>query len=448
MIYSTMAAALQRANAELQNLALHDTLTKLPNRTLLEDRVEQAIAGCKRAGSACAVLFADLGRFKTVNDSLGRSAGDHLLRTAAERLRTIVRLEDTVSRVGSDEFVILLRNIAKSEDALGVARKVIEELSGPVRVQGHELRLAPSVGVSVYPLHGDNAETLITSADAAMFHVKSSGRNAARLFAPEMSTYFPERLALENDLRDAVARKELELHYQPKGDVRSGKTTGMEALARWRHPRKGLLLPSEFIPLAEQTGLIVSLGEWVLREACRQNKAWQDDGLTPLRVAVNISASQLQQKDLVDRVAAVLQDSGLEPRWLELEITESVVMQNPAEAIVVLGRLKRLGIEISIDDFGTGYSSLSYLRRFPLNTLKIDASFIQEISSDNNNDATIVQAIVSLAHSLKLQVVAEGVENEAQLRFVQATGSDQYQGFLRSQPLPALEFGQLLKFAA
>jgi diguanylate cyclase (GGDEF)-like protein len=447
VIYSTLAAALQRAKAELQNLALHDTLTKLPNRTLLEDRVEQAIASCKRTGSACAVLFADLGRFKTINDSLGHPAGDHLLRAAAERLRSVVRMEDTVSRVGGDEFVILLRSIAQSEDALAVARKVIDELSAPVRVQGHELRVAPSVGVSVYPFHGASAEALITNADAAMYHVKKTGRNAARLFAPEMSTCFPERLALESDLRDAVGRKELELHYQPKVDVHSGKTTGMEALARWRHPRKGLLLPSEFIPLAEETGLIVSLGDWVLREACRQNKAWQNEGLAPLRVAVNISATQLQQKDLVENVSAVLQQSGLEPQWLELEITESVVMQNPAEAIGVLGRLKRMGIQISIDDFGTGYSSLSYLRRFPLNTLKIDASFIQEISSDNN-DAAIVQAIVALAHSLRLQVVAEGVENEAQLRFVQASGSDQYQGFLRSEPLPALEFGRLLKFAA
>jgi len=447
MIYSTMAAALQRANAELQNLALHDSLTKLPNRTLLEDRIEQAIASCKRAGSGCAVLCADLGRFKTVNDSLGRPAGDALLRTAAERLRAMVRLGDTVSRVGSDEFAILLRNIGKTEDALALARKVIDELSAPVRVHAHELRVAPSVGVSIYPLHGDSAEALIANADAAMYHVKISGRNAARLFAPEMSNCFPERLALENDLREAVGRKELELHYQPKVDVRSGKTTGMEALARWRHPRKGLLLPAEFIPLAEETGLIISLGDWVLREACRQNRAWQNDGLAPLRVAVNISASQLQQRDLVERIAAVLQDSGLEPQWLELEITESVVMQNPTEAIDVLGRLKRMGLQISIDDFGTGYSSLSYLRRFPLNTLKIDASFIQDISGDNN-DATIVQAIVSLAHSLKLQVVAEGVENEAQLRFVQATGSDQYQGYLRSEPLPALEFGRLLMLAA
>jgi diguanylate cyclase (GGDEF)-like protein len=447
MIYSTMAAALQRAKAELENLALHDTLTKLPNRTLLEDRIEQAIASCRRAGSACAVLFADLGRFKTVNDSLGRPAGDHLLRAAAERLRSIVRMEDTVSRVGGDEFAILLRNVARPEDALAVAHKVIHELSAPLRVQGHELRIAPSVGVALYPLHGDSADALISRADAAMHHAKKNGRNEALLFTPDMSTCFPERLALESDLRDAVERHELELHYQPKVDVLSGKTTGMEALARWRHPRKGLLPPSDFIPLAEETGLIVSVGQWVLHEACRQNKVWQKEGLAPLRVAVNLSARQLQQQDLVANIASVLREIDLDPQWLELEITESVVMQNASEAIDVLGRLKRMGIQISIDDFGTGYSSLSYLRRFPLNTLKIDASFIQDISSDNN-DATIVQAIVGLAHSLKLQVVAEGVENEAQLRFVKASGSDQYQGFLRSHPLPALEFGRLLKFAA
>ncbi len=416
--YSAMAAALQRANAELQNLSLHDPLTKLPNRTLLEDRIERAIETCKRAGSVCAVLFADLGRFKAVNDSLGRVAGDELLRT-----------------------------VMRAEDALAVARKAIHALSAPIRAQGHELRLAPSVGVSVYPLHGDSAVTLITNADAAMYRVKKTRRNDACFFAPEMSTCFPERLALENDLRDAIEKRELELYYQPKVDVRSGKTTGMEALARWRHPRKGLLAPSEFIPLAEETGLIVPLGLWVLREACRQNKAWQGEGLQPLRVAVNISALQLQQKDLVENIAAALEGSGLEPRWLEIEITESVVMHNASEAAGMLDRLNRMGIHISIDDFGTGYSSLSYLRQFPLNTLKIDASFIQDISSDNN-DAAIVQGIVALAHSLKLQVVAEGVENEAQLRFVAASGSDQYQGFLRSHPLPAFEFGRLLKLAA
>jgi EAL domain-containing protein (putative c-di-GMP-specific phosphodiesterase class I) len=269
------------------------------------------------------------------------------------------------------------------------------------------LRITASVGVSIYPLHGESAEALISNADAAMHEVKRSGRNDARFFAQEMSTCLPERLALENDLRNAVERRELELHYQPKVDLRSGRTSGTEALVRWRHPRKGLLPPAQFIPLAEEIGVIAPLGVWVLREACRQSKAWQDDGLPPLRVAVNISASQLRQ-NLFDDVAAALKDSGLAPKWLELEITESVVMQNASESIGMLERLSGMGIHLSIDDFGTGYSSLSYLKRFPLSTLKIDGSFIQDISR-NHQDAAIVQAIVALAHSLRLLVVAEGV---------------------------------------
>jgi EAL domain-containing protein (putative c-di-GMP-specific phosphodiesterase class I) len=276
-----------------------------------------------------------------------------------------------------------------------------------------------------------------------MHEVKRSGRNDARFFAQEMSTCLPERLALENDLRNAVERRELELHYQPKVDLRSGRTSGTEALVRWRHPRKGLLPPAQFIPLAEEIGVIAPLGVWVLREACRQSKAWQDEGLPPLRVAVNISASQLRQ-DLLNDVADALKDSRLEPKWLELEITESVVMQNASESIGMLERLSGMGIHLSIDDFGTGYSSLSYLKRFPLSTLKIDGSFIQDISR-NHQDAAIVRAIVALAHSLRLMVVAEGVENEAQLHCVRSLGSDEYQGFLHSEPLPAFEFGRFLK---
>jgi diguanylate cyclase (GGDEF)-like protein len=439
-----LAASLQRANAELRHLVLHDTLTELPNRLLLEDRLQQTLEVCKRAGTVCAVLFVDLDRFKAVNDSLGHFVGDELLRGAAARLRSTVRTEDTVSRLGGDEFVVLLRQVVHAEDALAVARKILQAFGTPLRVQDHELRVSASVGIAVYPFHGESAQALITNADAAMYHVKKSGCNDAQLFAPEMNTFFPERLVLENDLRKAIDRRELELHYQPKVDMRTGRISGMEALVRWRHPTRGLVLPSEFIPLAEETGLIVALGQWVLRDACRQNKAWQDEGRSPLRVAVNISGAQLRQKDLDLQVAQVLHATGLDAKWLELEITESVIMHNASQASVMLDRLNRMGLHLSMDDFGTGYTSLSYLKRFPLKTLKIDASFIRDISTDYN-DAAIVQAIIALAHSLRLRVVAEGVENEAQLRFVKSLGSDEYQGYLRSKPLPRDAFERLLE---
>ena len=439
-----LAASLQRANAELRHLVLHDTLTQLPNRILLEDRLQQTVDACKRAGTVCAVLFVDLDRFKTVNDALGHFVGDELLRGTASRLLSLVRTEDTVSRLGGDEFVVLLRQVVHAEDALAVARKVLVAIGMPLRVQDHELRVSASVGISVYPFHGESAQALITNADAAMYHVKKSGRNDAQLFAPEMNTFFPERLVLENDLRKAIERRELELHYQPKVDMRTGRISGMEALVRWRHPAKGLIAPSEFIPLAEETGLIDGLGHWVLREACRQNKAWQSEGHPPLRVAVNISGVQLRQKDLDGQVVRVLQETGLDAKWLELEITESAIMHNAAQAGVMLDRLTAMGLHLSMDDFGTGYTSLSYLKRFPLKTLKIDASFVRDISTDHNN-AAIVRAIIALAHSLRLRVVAEGVENEAQRRFLQSLGSDEYQGYLRSKPLPRDAFERLLK---
>jgi len=329
-----------------------------------------------------------------------------------------------------------------AEDALAVARKILDAFGTPLRVQDHELRVSASVGISVYPFHGESAQALITNADAAMYHVKKTGCNDAQLFAPEMNTFFPERLVLENDLRKAIGRRELELHYQPKVDMRTGRLSGMEALVRWRHPAKGLMLPSEFVPLAEETGLIGALGHWVLGEACRQNRAWQDQGRSPLRVAVNISGAQLRQKDLDGQVAQVLQAAGLDAKWLELEITESVIMQNASQATVMLDRLNRMGLHLSMDDFGTGYTSLSYLKRFPLKTLKIDASFIRDISTDYN-DAAIVRAIIALAHSLRLRVVAEGVENEAQRRFLKRLGSDEYQGYLCSKPLPRDAFERL-----
>src|ERR1041384_5840060 len=438
-----LAASLQRANAELRHLVLHDTLTELPNRLLLEDRLQQTLEVCKRAGTVCAVLFVDLDRFKTVNDSLRHFVGDELLRGAAARVRAGGRTEAAVSRLGGDEFVVLLRQVVHAEDALAVARKILDAFGTPLRVQDHELR----VGASVYPFHGESAQALITNADAAMYHVKKTGCNDAQLFAPEMNTFFPERLVLENDLRKAIGRRELELHYQPKVDMRTGRLSGMEALVRWRHPAKGLMLPSEFVPLAEETGLIGALGHWVLGEACRQNRAWQDQGRSPLRVAVNISGAQLRQKDLDGQVAQVLQAAGLDAKWLELEITESVIMQNASQATVMLDRLNRMGLHLSMDDFGTGYTSLSYLKRFPLKTLKIDASFIRDISTDYN-DAAIVRAIIALAHSLRLRVVAEGVENEAQRRFLKRLGSDEYQCVPDVNPLPRDPGGPLWAWGA
>jgi diguanylate cyclase (GGDEF)-like protein len=398
-------------------MVLHDALTKLPNRLLLEDRIQQAAQEAQRNSTLCAVLFVDLDRFKAVNDSLGHFAGDELLRAAAERLRSAVRMEDTVSRLGGDEFVILLRHVAIPDDAALVARKIVELMSQPVRFHASELRITCSIGISLYPLHGESAAELITRADAAMYHVKKSGRNAYRFFEPEMSTFFPQRLVLKNELHTALEEGQFLLHYQPKLDVKTGRLTGMEALVRWLHPKRGLVSPTEFIPLAEETGLIVPLGQWVLREACLQNKAWQERGLPMTRVAVNISGVQFQDKNLVGSIERVLAETGLKPRFLELEITESVIMQNASEAIVMLERLGQMGVDISIDDFGTGYSSLSYLKRFSINKLKIDQSFISNISSDKD-DAAIVQAIIALAHSLRLRVVAEGVEQQEQLDFL------------------------------
>jgi diguanylate cyclase (GGDEF)-like protein len=438
-----MAASLQKVNAELKHMVLHDPLTMLPNRLLLEDRIGQAIGACRRAGGRCAVLFVDLDRFKSVNDSLGHFVGDELLRATAERLRTAMRAEDTVSRLGGDEFVVLLRQIERDEDAAVVGRKILELLSVPFPISGQELSVTASIGASIFPDHGAAAQMLITNADAAMYHVKKSGRNAVQVFSPSMSTFFPDRLALENDLRHALERRELELHYQPKVDVRSGATIGMEALVRWRHPTRGLVNPVEFIPLAEETALIIPLGQWVLREACRQNKAWQHEGLRPLRIAVNISGVQLRHDGFVDQVALALRETGLAPGYLEIEITESVVMQNASSTVAMLDRLSQMGVHLAVDDFGTGYSSLSYLKRFPLNTLKIDSSFVRDLLTDRNG-AVIVQAIIALAHSLKLEVVAEGVEEAAQLSCLQSLGSDQYQGFLHSKPLTAAEFARRL----
>jgi diguanylate cyclase (GGDEF)-like protein len=438
-----MAASLKEANEELQRMALQDGLTKLPNRILLEDRLGQAIVHAQRSRSVCAVLFVDLDRFKAVNDTLGHFVGDELLKEVSSRLLSTVRVADTVSRLGGDEFVVLLGEISQGDDAARTAGKVLAALAHPFQILGHELVITPSIGISLFPFHGKTARELISNADAAMYGVKKSGRNNFQFFSEEHTTFFPERLQMENDLRQAVARRQFELHYQPKVSVGDGGMIGMEALLRWRHPVKGLIMPNDFIPLAEETGLILPIGDWVLQEACRQNKAWQDKGLPSLRVAVNISALQFQQKDLLDCIAQALKKSGLAPGYLEVEITESVVMQKASEAIGTLQKLAKMGVHISIDDFGTGYSSLSYLKRFPLHTLKIDSSFIRELST-NQDDATIVLAIVAMAHNLRLRVVAEGVESQEQLRLLHAMGTDEYQGYYNSKPVDAAEFEHLL----
>jgi len=439
-----MVESLKHANDELQRQALHDPLTKLPNRVLLEDRLDQALVHSNRLGTVCAILFVDLDRFKTVNDSLGHFVGDELLRAVAARLETLVRGEDTVSRLGGDEFVILLKEIGNTANAAAVAGKILEGLGRAFRVHTHELFITPSIGVSLFPSHGKNAQTLLTNADAAMYSAKKQGRNNVQVFAADMNTSFPERLKLQTDLRRALERREFELHYQPMIDIQRGRIVGMEALLRWRHPDRGLVSPAEFIPLAEETGLIIPIGRWVLEEACAQNKAWQNKGLGKLRVSVNISAVQFRQKDLLETIARALTQSGLAPEDLEVEITGSTVMQNASEATVTLERLSRTGVLISIDDFGTGYSSLSYLKSFPINTLKIDRSFIRDISVDKD-DAAIVRAIIGLAHNLRLRVVAEGVETEQQLEYLRSLESDEYQGYYCSRPLAVGDFERYMR---
>jgi diguanylate cyclase len=435
---------LEAANRQLRHLATHDALTGLPNRILLDDRLAQAIAHAGREQQQFAVLVLDLDRFKLINDSLGHRAGDALLREVGQRLTAAVRGIDTVARIGGDEFVLVLNPIASQAEAEEVGQRIIAGLQQPLRLSGIDVRTSPSIGVALYPRDATSGETLIARADAAMYCAKQRGRGSLQCFASGMDATTRERVKLESDLHTALALGQFELYYQPKADTTTGKAHSAEALIRWRHPQHGLILPDEFIPAAEESGLINSIGEWVLREACRKCKEWQLDGLPLQRVAVNVAASQFRHGNLLEVIRRALDDAGLEARHLELELTESAVMINPEESAEILEHLSRMGVLVSVDDFGTGYSSISYLRRFPIDKLKIDRGFVKDLMT-RKEDASIVRAIISLAHGLRLKVIAEGVETAEQLQFLQNLGCDQYQGYHFSPPLPALEFAKLAR---
>ncbi|AFH59526.1 sensor domain-containing protein [Paenibacillus caseinilyticus] len=424
----------KKAAEKIEHMAYHDALTGLPNRWFVHKRVMECTAGKKGQVKPLAVVMFDLDHFKVINDSLGHKAGDRLLQQVAERLRRELAFADTIARLGGDEFLLLVPGVDTEEEALRAGRSVTELLKEPFELSGQKISVTASVGIALYPRDGGTMDSLVRSADIAMYRSKELGRNACRLFAPSMKDEAKERLRMEVLLREAIVEKQLVLHYQPKLDLRSGRVYGVEALVRWNSPEQGLVYPDAFISIAEETGLIVPMGEWIVREACRQCREWLDAGLGPLTVSVNLSARQFAKADLGRKIAAILGETGLPPNLLELELTESTVMGNPEEAARMLQSLKELGVCISIDDFGTGFSSLSYLTRFPIDTLKIDKSFISRLEEEQANGA-IAAGIVSLAHSLHLKVVAEGVETQRQLDFLAAKGCDAVQGFHISRGL-------------
>lgn len=443
IVFHDVSAA-RAISLRMSHSAQHDMVTNLPNRMLLNDRINQAISLAHRQKRPIAVLFMDLDRFKYINDSLGHAVGDQLLQSVSKRLLAGVRGSDTVSRQGGDEFVILLSEIASPEDAGKSARKLLHLLGASHAIEGHDLHIGASIGISIYPKDGEEADTLIKNADTAMYHAKENGRNNFQFFETDMNRRAVERQSLESGLRHALDRNEFLLHYQPKVSLKTGEITGVEALIRWQHPDRGLVAPAQFVPIAEDCGLIVPIGRWVLRTACQQARAWQLAGLQFKRLSVNVSALEFRQKGFAEGVRTILSETGLEAKYLDLELTERVLMEDAESTVAVLQDLKKMGVGLAVDDFGTGYSSLSYLQQFHIDVLKIDQSFVNQISGDPNKSA-IVSAIIDMGKNMKQRVIAEGIETPGQLAFLQGLHCSEGQGFLFSHPLAATEFAQLLE---
>ncbi|MFH1672863.1 MAG: EAL domain-containing protein [Pseudomonadota bacterium] len=455
---TSLIADIKRSEAKITHLTYYDALTKLPNRSQFMDRLALEISHANRTKKMLAVLFLDLDHFKRINDTLGYKAGDELLETVASRLSQQLRQSDTVSRmdyhvqdmgdsvsrVGGDEFSIIIPRLSEAQLATVVAKRILDVMKAPFVIQNQELRMTTSVGISLYPNDGHDVEIVLKNASTALYRAKDRGRDNYQFYSPAMNEMALERIELENNLHHALEQNEFLLYYQPQYELRTNKIVGMEALVRWNNRDKGLIPPNSFIPLAEETGLILSIGEWVLRTACKQAKALQDEGFTPLRVAVNLSARQFQDPDLIEKVSLILKETGLPPNDLELEITESAMIQDVDNAISILHDLKKMDITIALDDFGTGYSSLTYLKKFPIDTLKIDRSFVSDIDVRNADSLAIVAAIVAMARKLRIRTVAEGVESEEQLSFLQVQECDEVQGYLLSPPIPAPDFLKLL----
>ncbi len=437
-------SARKQAEATVTFQAYHDLLTGLPNRALFNDRVRQAISQARRHGQALAVMFLDMDRFKVVNDTLGHLVGDGLLQGMTQRLRDSLREGDTLARIGGDEFMLLLPHVRSRDNAAFIAQKILASLQQPFLIDSHEIYSGMSIGIALYPDDGDNLETLVKHADLAMYHAKDNGRNDYRFFTHELNHTLTGRLAMENDMRHAITRGEFEMYYQPQVDIHSQRIRGMEALIRWHHPERGMISPAEFIPIAEECGLIAPISEWVLDAACKQAKTWRDSQFPPISLGVNLSARQIEHPHFVDRFIQSLKDNGVDGKGIEIELTESTLMRDMEGAIEKLRRLAEQGVEISIDDFGTGYSSLSYLKKLPVHTLKIDRSFIHDLVAPSNG-STIVAGITAMAKGLHLNVVAEGVETRTQLDYLESIGCDSYQGYLFSRPVAASDATGLLQ---